>query len=141
VRRYLVDTSLIAAYLYSRRTAIELISPWIERDEAATSVIVYGEVIEHLKNRPEFDTRRLQLRELLRAIPPYFLTLAITERYADIRRSLRPPHGPGIIGDMDTLIAATALERNLTLITTDSDFERVPGLRVTLIPRRSLDVR
>jgi predicted nucleic acid-binding protein len=62
------------------------------------------------------------LRGLLGAIYPYFLTYSILERYAEIRRTLRPPHGPGLIGDIDTLIAATALERNLTVVTMDSDF-------------------
>jgi predicted nucleic acid-binding protein len=36
---------------------------------------------------------------------------------------------------MDTLIAATALERKLTVITYDKDFQRVPGLKVTLLSR------
>ena len=58
------------------------------------------------------------------------------ERYADIRRALRPPHGSGVIGDMDTPIAATALERNLTLVTSDQHFQRVPGLTVMLIDRQ-----
>jgi predicted nucleic acid-binding protein len=47
--------------------------------------------------------------------------------------SSRTFHGPGFIGDVDTLIAATALERNLTVITLDQDFTRVPGLRVQLL--------
>ena len=46
------------------------------------------------------------------------------------RSSSRTFHGPGLIGDVDTLIAATALERNLTVINLDQDFTRVPGLRV-----------
>lgn len=48
---------------------------------------------------------------------------------------MRAPHGPGLIGDVDTLIAATALERNLTVVTLDQDFTRVPGLRVQLLER------
>ena len=32
-----------------------------------------------------------------------------------------------------TPLAATAIERNLTIITADRDFERVPGLQVKLI--------
>ena len=44
-------------------------------------------------------------------------------------------HGPGFIGDVDTLIAATALERYLTVVTLDQDFTRVPGLRVQLLER------
>jgi len=48
---------------------------------------------------------------------------------------LRPPHGPGLIGDIDTLIAATALVYDLTLVTTDCDFTRVPQLHVMFLPR------
>jgi predicted nucleic acid-binding protein len=43
-----------------------------------------------------------------------------------------PPYVPSLIGDVDTLIAATAFERNLTIITTDSDFEHVPGLDIQI---------
>ena len=32
----------------------------------------------------------------------------IMEQYADFRRAMRPPQGTGLIGDVDTLIAATA---------------------------------
>ena len=63
------------------------------------------------------------------------MTYAVLEQYADLRRMLRPPHGPGLISDIDTLIAATALVYDLTLVTTDSDFTRVPQLDVMFLPR------
>ena len=94
---------------------------------------MYGEVIEYLRGRPQFPRRQRQLRDLLRGIYPHFLTYPILERYAEIRRQLRKPHGPGLIGDIDTLIAATAVERNLTIVTADTDFERVPGLKTLLV--------
>jgi predicted nucleic acid-binding protein len=52
------------------------------------------------------------------------LTYSILERYADIRRTLRPPIEEGLIGDVDTLIAVTALERNLTIVTTEQDLNK-----------------
>ena len=52
--------------------------------------------------------------------------------------ALRPPHGPGLIGDVDTLIAATAIERRLTVVTIDSDYQRVPNLQVFLLTRDQL---
>jgi len=130
MKRYLLDTSLVAAYLQNRKAAVELITPWIQDREAATSIIVYAEVTEYLKGLPDFPKRMSNLRTLLRRIYPYFLTYSTLERYAEIRRLLRPPKGRGLIGDMDTLIAATAIERSLTIVTTDSDFERVPKLKV-----------
>jgi predicted nucleic acid-binding protein len=137
MRQYLLDSAPLAAYLNGRQVAVDLISPWITRREAATSILVYGEITEYIKGLSHFSRRHTQLRRLLREVYPYFLTYAILDRYADIRRQLRPPHGPGLIGDIDTLIAATALERDLTVVTTDSDFERVPQLKVMLITRRA----
>jgi predicted nucleic acid-binding protein len=133
MKRYLLDTSLLAAYLQSREPAVRLIRPLIERHEVATSILVYAEVTEYVKGLSNATKRQYDLRQLLREIYPFFLTYAILERYADLRRKLRPPHGKGLIGDMDTMIAATALERNLTLITADRDFDRVPNLKWQLV--------
>jgi predicted nucleic acid-binding protein len=93
-----------------------------------TSILVYGEVVESLKSHADFPRRHRALRALLRLITPELPTYLTMERYADIRRQLRPPHGPGLIGDIDTIIAATALTHDLELITTGSDFLRVSGL-------------
>jgi predicted nucleic acid-binding protein len=77
--------------------------------------------------------RQRKLRLLLKEIRLSQLNLTVLEQYADLRRQLRPPHGPGLIGDLDTLIAATAIASRLTLVTTDSDFRRVPGLKLVLL--------
>ena len=135
MRSYLVDTGPLAAYLLGRPRVVAQIDPWLDRHEVATSILVYGEVTEYLKGLPDFPTRT-HLRRQLQEIRPYLLTYANMERYADIRRAMRPPYGPGLIGDVDTLIAATAVERGLTLVTVDGDFTRVPGLSVLQIAVR-----
>lgn len=122
MRRYLLDTGPLGAYLQGRPAVVHLVAPWLRAQEAATSILAYAEVVEYLKGFPDFVTLHTQLRRLLRHIYPYFLTYRILERYADLRRSLRRPYGPGLIGDIDTLIAATALERHLTVVTIDTDF-------------------
>ena len=138
MRRYLLDTTPLAALLLNRPGAVTLITPWLHFHEAATSVLVYAEVVEYLKDFANYQKHLSQLQTLLREVHPYSLTYPILERYADIRRQLRPPHGAGLIGDIDTLIAATALQRNLTVVTTDADYQRVPGLNVMLIARATL---
>jgi tRNA(fMet)-specific endonuclease VapC len=138
MRRYLLDTNILGAYLLGRPGAVRLAQAWIHGDEAATSMVVYGEITEHLKSFPDYDRHRVALHMLLRKVHAYPLTYAQLERYADIRRAMRPPHGPGLIGDIDTLIAATAFHYGLTLVTTDSDFTRVPDLDVQYLPLRSL---
>lgn len=136
MKRYLLDTTPLVAYLKGVPSARELVEPWIRRREAATSILVYGEVMEYYKSFVDLATRQAQLRTLLREVSPYVPTYGILDRYADIRRQLRPPHGPGLVGDLDTLIAATALEHDLIVVTTDSDYSRVADLRVQLMPRK-----
>jgi predicted nucleic acid-binding protein len=135
MRRYLVDTTPMAALLNNRPPAIAFLRPQLANRELATSLLVYGEVVESLKSHADFPRRHAGLRALLRLVSPYVLSYPIMELYADLRRQLRPPHGPGLIGDIDTLIAATALTYDLELITTDSDFRRVPGLKLMLLNR------
>lgn len=135
--RYLLDNGVLVAYLKGRPGAIRLVRPWILAREAATSHLVYGEAIEYLKSNPAFPQRRAELRMLLREVTPQLLTYSILERYAEIRREMRRI-STGLIGDVDTLIAATALDRNLTVVTLDGDFLRVPGLSVMRVSRQSL---
>ena len=110
--------------------------PWIRGREAGTSILVYAEIVDYIKGLPDFARWQSALRTLLRGVRAYDLTYPILERYADLRRQLRPPHGPGLIGDIDTQIAATALEYGLTVVTTDRDFDRVPDLQVQFVKLR-----
>jgi predicted nucleic acid-binding protein len=89
MKRYLLDTTPLAAGLFNRPAAVDLLRPWLERHEAATSIVVYGEVVEYLKEFPDFAQRHAQFRQFLRAVTPYFLTYAIMVRYAELRRRLR----------------------------------------------------
>ncbi len=45
MRRYLLDSAVVAAYLNGRTAAVNLVSPWIASEEAATSILVYGEIV------------------------------------------------------------------------------------------------
>ena len=49
MRRYLLDTAPLAALLNRRPAAVSLMSPWIVNQEAATSILVYAEVVEYIK--------------------------------------------------------------------------------------------
>jgi tRNA(fMet)-specific endonuclease VapC len=139
VRRYLLDTPMVAALLLRRPVAVQMIAPWIVAREAATSALVYAEVNEYILGRPDYVLLHAQLRELLSEITPHLVTYPIMRRYGSLRRMLRSSNS--LIGDIDTLIAATALERDLTLVTADEDFQRVPGLALALVPRDQLSRR
>lgn len=134
--RYPLDNGVLIAYLKGRPGALRLVRPWIIAREAATSYLVYGEAIEYLQGATDYRQRRTDLRELPREVTPYQLTYSILERYADLRRDMR--RSVGLIGDVDTLIAATALVHDLTVVTLDGDYARVPGLSVIHLPRSAL---
>ena len=135
--RFLLDTGLLSGWLLARPGAIGLIQPWITNGEAATSMLAYGEVVEYIVRRPDGVALKTALHLFLNDVEPLALDVQIMDRYADLRLRMRPPRGPGLIGDVDTLIAATAIERNLTVVTTDGDLGRVPGLNVLLVARKS----
>ncbi len=137
MRRYLLDSPILTGYLKGRKV-VTLVEPWIDQRQAATSLLVYGEITEYNYSFPDSARRQTELRVLLQQVYPYGLGYLVLEKYAELRRMLRPPHGPGLIGDIDTLIAATALIYDLTLVTTDSDYTCVPRLDLMLLPRDML---
>src|SRR6266536_1323337 len=133
MKRQLLDTPLLAAYLFNRPAAVAFISPWIQAREAATSILVYGEVNEYIEGRPNYAALHARLLTLLEEIPPFFITYSIMRRYGELRRSLRSRNS--LIGDIDTIIAATAIDRRVTAVTADEDFRRVPDLPLMVVPR------
>src|SRR5947209_8276667 len=103
----LLDTMVLAAYLLGRPKAVALVDPWIDADGVATSIIAYAEAAEYLVSFRDAARYLGALEQLMTiSIEPLPITRAIARRYATLRRQLRSPHGPGLIGDMDTLIAA-----------------------------------
>lgn len=88
---------------------------------------------------PNANRRNRELRELLLTIKPVGLSYRVLEKYARIRRELRQQR-LGLIGDVDTLIAATAFENGLILVTTDRDFLRVPDLKYMLLEPRTFAI-
>jgi predicted nucleic acid-binding protein len=129
--RYLLDSPTVSAYLLGRPAVLGLVHPLVENGEAATSTLVYAEVREYLKRRFSDTSMYLDaLNALMEKVHPYPPSM---DRYVDIRLAMGRPKGQGLIGDINTLIAATALENGLTLVTINPKFMLVPDLSVKLI--------
>lgn len=128
--KYLLDAGPLSAYLLGFRKATTLISPWIANREVVTSDLAYAEAYEFVQDFPNSQNQSVKLLSLvLGPIPSLSLDYPTYHRYAQIRRYLRPRNE--LIGDIDTLIAATALEASLSVVTNNErHFGRVPGLRV-----------
>jgi tRNA(fMet)-specific endonuclease VapC len=125
---YLVDSDWIIAFLGGRIDAVGLLGV-LEPQGLAISLMTLGEVYEGVyygKDPGAAEAGWLDLVERLEVLP---LDEAVLRRFARLRGYLR--QRGSLIGDPDTLIAATALEHDLTLVTRNHrHFRRVPGLRL-----------
>ena len=126
--KYLVDSDYVADYLGARPHAIQLLSSFV-KDDLSISIITYGEIYEgiHFGRDPQKTTDVFQrfLRSVV-ILPP---TQPIMQHFARIRGELR--RTGKIIGDFDILIAATAIQYHLTLVTRNiKDYQRIPNLKL-----------
>jgi tRNA(fMet)-specific endonuclease VapC len=77
--------------------------------------------------QPRLETRKRELADLVAASTMIFLDIETAEVFAHLRQRLRAEGN--LIPDHDIWIAATAIRHDLTLITRDRHFERIPDLR------------
>lgn len=123
---YLLDTDTLIFYLRGRDEVRQRIFS-VPLTELCTSSVCIGELYYGAAKSQMRAARKSevsQLRELLSAIP---LGNAETERFGEIKASLEV-RGERL-ADADLMIAATALEHNLVVVTGNlRHFRRVAGL-------------
>ena len=125
---YLADSDRVADYLKGRVDAVRFIDD-LRPDGLAISVVTYGEVYEGVAFGRDAEAQERAFETFLVAVTVLPVTEAEVRRFALLRGELR--RSGFTIGDMDLLIAATALEHDLVLATRNvRDFSRVPGLRM-----------
>jgi tRNA(fMet)-specific endonuclease VapC len=127
VSAYLIDTDWIIQVLHGNSEATDTLED-LAPQGLAVSLIIYGELYQGAYYARDAARALELLQDVLDGIEILPLTEAIVERFAIVRgqhtRNQRQQ-----IGDMDLLIAATALEHGLTLVTfTVRDYRMVPGL-------------
>src|SRR2546425_959138 len=103
MKGYLLDTSLVAAFLHGRPNILTLLEPLVKNRQAGTSILVYGEVIEYLKGLPAFLEYKARLQKLfaLNQITPYPLTYPSVELWFRIAPLLR--HERSLLGSIFNL--------------------------------------
>lgn len=126
--KYLVDTDWVVDYLKGKSPAVNELAR-LSDDGLAISVITYGEIYEgiYFASDPQSSERGFLL--FLRLVKVLGLSRQVMKRFARLRGELR--RKGQLIGDPDLLIAATALQHKLTLLSRNlSDFQRVPALEL-----------
>jgi len=125
--RYLLDTSVISDFIKGEtgtQTRLKQTPP----TEAAVSSITVMELYYGLALNPKrAETVEPIITELLSSLNIFPFGILEAQQTAHIRANLKSQGKP--IGAYDVLIAATALQHNLIMVTANQrEFERVSGL-------------
>jgi predicted nucleic acid-binding protein len=127
--RGLLDTSVFVARESGRKLG-EL------PEQVAVSVVTIGELKLGVINAHDDATkaRRADTLALARAADPIPIGEAVMERWAQLVVDCKTAGIPRTVKLTDALIAATAVERGLPVVTQDDDYEQIarahPALRV-----------
>lgn len=127
---YLIDSDLVILHLGRVPGVVDLLSK-LATDGIAVSVIRYMEALEGVQRSADPVIAQGQFDAFLRAVPVVSISRPIAERCADVRQTLRQQGRRVRSRALDLLIAATALEYGLTLVTRNvDDYRDIPGLTI-----------
>jgi len=125
---YVLDTDTVLDYFRGKGdVATNLLAQ--PPSEVALPAIAAHEVWVGVLGSRNAARRQVQYEQFLATVEVLAFDAVVSRRAAELRRELER-RGEGI-GPMDTLIAATAIAHNATLVTRNlREFKRVPGLQL-----------
>jgi len=127
---YLVDSDWVIEFLADVPEAVELLERLAD-DDIAISIIIYMEVYEGVRRSARAREVERKLDAFLTTVPLLPFSTAVARRCARLRAELRRQGKRVNARALDLLIAATALEHNLTLVTRNvKDYADIPGIRL-----------
>jgi predicted nucleic acid-binding protein len=125
--RFALDTSGYAHFRRGHPGVVELIA---KAEEVLLPVTVIGELLGGFaagsRQKENVSTLEFFLAEDFVRVGD--VTVEVAHRYGDLFAELRRRGTP--VATNDLWIASTVMAAGMTLITFDSDFERIPGLRL-----------
>ena len=131
MRTVLLDSTTFSFLMERRPQVVARLESLAPGDRVAICTIVRGEILYGLERMPPGRRRRENERaaaELFEAVACEGLCEAVADVYARIKYDAERDGTP--LAENDLWIAATALARGATLVTSDTDFRRVRGLDI-----------
>ena len=127
---YLVDSDWVIDHLADVPEATELLERLIE-EGIAISVVTYMEAYQGILRSPVRQKAEARFNAFTESIPVVPLSLAVARRCARLRETLRGQHRRVHSRALDLIIAATALQHDLTLVTRNQeDYDDIPNLKL-----------
>lgn len=126
--KYLVDTDWLIDVLSGVESASTTLNA-LSFDGAGVSIVTVGELYEGSIYAPNSGAVLQRYREFLAPFPVVDLSDSAMYQFATVRARLR--RTGNLIPDLDLLIAASAIDRGLTLVTRNvRHYRRVEGLTI-----------
>jgi tRNA(fMet)-specific endonuclease VapC len=126
--KYLIDTDWAIYYLRGREDIVRRLNE-LKRDGLGLSVVSLAELYEGVFHSKDTKNNQRGLDDFLKVVSVIELTNEMAKIFGQERGRLRVTGE--IIGDMDLLIAATALRYDAILLTNNRrHFERVENLHI-----------
>ena len=123
---YLIDTDWLIDHLAQAPAAEALLSE-LAAEGVAISIISYMEAYQGTLRSPDLADAQAKLQALANTVPVLPLSIAVAQRCARLREALRARGRRVRPRALDLLIAATALEYQLTLVTRNvDDYRDIP---------------
>jgi tRNA(fMet)-specific endonuclease VapC len=127
---YLLDSDWVVDHLADVPAAHELLE-MLSPDGIAVSIITYLEAYEGVERSSDRPAAEAKFQTLMRQVPVLPISRAVARRCASLRHVLRSQGKRVDRRALDLLIAATALEHDLTLVTRNvEDYADVPNLQL-----------
>lgn len=125
---YLLDTDTLVFYLRGRTEVNQKLLS-IPEGDLCTSTMCVGELYYGAAKSQKWAERKAEVDRLRGTLTSIPLQEVVMERFGELKASLETQGER--LADADLLIAATALEYNLVLVTGNlKHFRRVQGLKV-----------
>jgi predicted nucleic acid-binding protein len=111
---YLIDSHVVIDHVADVPEASQLLER-LAQDKIAISIITYMEAFQGVARSPHPKEAQAKFRAFAKSIPVLPLSLVVAERCARLRETLRTQNKRVNSRALDLIIAATALEYDLTL--------------------------
>jgi tRNA(fMet)-specific endonuclease VapC len=125
---YIIDADWIIEITRGNQRVSGIVQD-LANERVSVSWLTLGEVFEVAHNSSYPQARLDMFYQYVNQFDVVGVNGPIIERFAEIRSFLR--RQGQLISDLDIVLAATALQLDLTVLTYNSrDFERIPDLRI-----------